>query len=46
MTAIIIGALWAAYTLGLWGVILIKGWDVTLKELLSTTWPPPSGTDN
>jgi len=42
MPAIGIALLWAAYSAGLWGYCLMRGYNVTPKQLLSTTWPPKS----
>ena len=37
--------LWAGYALSSWGWILLKGWDICLKEWVSPInpyqWPPP-----
>lgn len=40
MPAIGIGLVWVAYSAGLWGYCLIRGYNVTPKQLLSPTWPP------
>lgn len=47
---------WAGYSLGLWGWCLIRGYDVTLGQLMSPThpygsgkgqtWPPPLMSPN
>lgn len=34
------GLVWLAYTVALYGYILFAGYDITPKQLLSTTWPP------
>ena len=47
MPAIGIALLWGAYFGGLWGYCLIRGYNVTPKQLLSATWPPvPQGAAN
>lgn len=28
-----------AYTAGIWGFCLVKGYDVTVPQLFKTTWP-------
>lgn len=37
--------LWAGYALSSWGWILLKGWDICLREWVSPVnpyqWPPP-----
>lgn len=43
MAAIAFGLLWASYTAGLYGYCLIRGYDITPKQLLSFEWPPGSG---
>ena len=35
-----IGLLWVAYAAGLYGYLLLRNYDITPKQLLSTTWPP------
>lgn len=42
MAGLGIGLMWGAYTLGLYGYCLIKGYDITLLQLLKPTWPPVS----
>lgn len=39
------GILWGGYALGSWGLILIKGWNITLKEWVNPLHPYqwPSG---
>jgi len=44
MPAIAIALLWASYTGGLWGYCLIRGYNVTLKQLLSPQWPPQAAS--
>jgi hypothetical protein len=39
MAGIGIGLAWAAYTGILWGYCLIRGYDVTIKQLMSSQWP-------
>lgn len=51
MVAIAMGLLWAGYTGSLWGYCLVKGYNITFKDLVSPTawysgsWPPPTITD-
>lgn len=51
MVAIAMGLLWAGYTGGLWGYCLVKGYDISFRDLVSPTgwysgpWPPPTITD-
>lgn len=33
------------YSFGLWGYCLVKGYNVTLKDLFGKTWPPGSAAD-
>lgn len=40
MVAIGIGLLFLAYTAGLYGYCLIRGYNITPKQLFSSTWPP------
>lgn len=42
MVAIAIGLVWAGYFGGLYGYCLIRGYNVTPKQLLSSQWPPQS----
>lgn len=42
MVAIGVGLVWLGYTTGLYGYCLIRGYNVTLKQLVSPTWPPVS----
>lgn len=42
MVAIGIGLGWLAYFGGFYGYCLVRGYNVTPKQLLSTTWPPVS----
>lgn len=44
MAGIGIGLLLVGYATGLYGYCLIRGYDVTPKQLFSSTWPPPSRT--
>lgn len=43
MIALAVGLLWVAYTAGLYGYCLLRGYDITPKQLLSTSWPPSKG---
>jgi len=40
MAGIIIGVLFLAYTYGLYGYCLLRGYNVTPGQLFSSTWPP------
>lgn len=40
MPVIGIALVWAAYTAGLWGYCLVRGYNITLPQLLSSKWPP------
>jgi hypothetical protein len=40
MAAIGVGMIFLAYTVGLYGYILIRGYDVTFGQMFSKTWPP------
>ncbi len=40
MPAIGIGLVWLAYAAGMYGYILMKGYNVSLKELMASQWPP------
>lgn len=40
MAGVGIGLVWVAYTAGLWGYCLFRGYAITPKQLLSQTWPP------
>lgn len=42
MAAIGIGLVFIAYTTGLYGYCLIRGYDITPKQLFSSSWPPGS----
>lgn len=42
MVAIGVGLAWAAYFGGLYGYCLVRGYNVSPKQLLSKTWPPAS----
>jgi hypothetical protein len=46
MAAIGIGLVWAAYTAGLYGYCLFRGYNVTPAQLLSSTWPPGADVQN
>jgi hypothetical protein len=39
MIAIGVGLAWAGYAIGIWGVCLIRGYDVTFMQLFKPTWP-------
>lgn len=43
MAGIGIALVWVSYTFGLYGYCLIKGYNLSFKQLFSTSWPP-SGT--
>jgi hypothetical protein len=40
MAAVGVGVVWIAYFLGLWGYCMIRGYNVSPKQLVSTSWPP------
>lgn len=40
MVALAFGLVWLSYSLMLYGYILVRGYDVTPGQLLSSTWPP------
>jgi hypothetical protein len=42
MVAIAIGLVWAGYTGAFYGYCLLRGYNVTPKQLLSRSWPPAS----
>jgi hypothetical protein len=42
LPAIGIGLVWIAYAAGLYGYCLMKGYNVSAKELMSPKWPPIS----
>lgn len=44
MAGIGVGLAWLAYTVGLYGYCLFRGYNITPKQLLSTTWPPAKTT--
>lgn len=45
MVGVAIGLLWLSYYGGLYGYCLIRGYDVTPKELLSPSWPQYGPSD-
>jgi hypothetical protein len=40
MLGIGFGLVWVGYLYGLYGYCLIKGYNVTAKQLVAPTWPP------
>lgn len=42
MIGLAFAVIWAGYAAALYGWCLIRGYDVTVKQLVSTTWPPVS----
>lgn len=40
MAAIGFGLVFLGYTAGLYGYILIRGYNVSFTELFSSSWPP------
>jgi hypothetical protein len=56
MTAVAMGLLWGSYTLMFWGYTLIKGYDISIEQIVipgkyTGTWPPATtavsaGTSN
>lgn len=45
MAGIGIAIIWVGYTFGLYGYCLVRGYNVTVKQLLSTSWPPSTVAD-
>lgn len=43
MVGIAFGLVWVGYTAGLYGYCLLRGYNVTPKQLLSPQWPPFKG---
>jgi hypothetical protein len=43
MIAIGIALVYVGYCLALYGYLLFKGYDVTVAQLFSKTWPPTYG---
>lgn len=43
MAAIGFALLWVGYSIGLYGWILVKGYDINSKDLFSRTQWPPAG---
>ena len=46
MIPVAFGFVWLGYSYGLYGYCLVKGYDVTLRQLMNpltlyTQWPPP-----
>jgi hypothetical protein len=39
MIPIGVGVVWLAYTTGIWGYCLVRGYNVTFRQLFSPTWP-------
>lgn len=44
MAGIGIALLFVAYSAGLYGYCLLRGYNVTPKQLFSTVWPPVTPT--
>jgi hypothetical protein len=48
MIAVGFGLAWIGYTLGYWGLSMVKGWDLSFSQIASPTsyykgaWPPPT----
>lgn len=40
MVGVAIGVLFLSYSVGLYAYCLIRGYNVTLTQLFSSTWPP------
>jgi hypothetical protein len=40
MTALSMGIILAGYAIGLYGYCLLRGYDITVKQLFSRNWPP------
>lgn len=43
MTALGLGAAWAAYTVGIWGYCLVRGYNVTFTSLMAGSWTSYGG---
>jgi len=41
MVGVGIGLVLAGYSSILWGYCMFRGYDITPKQLFSSTWPPP-----
>lgn len=39
MVPIGVAMVWGAYTVGIWGYCLVRGYDVTFMQLFSGQWP-------
>lgn len=44
MIPIGVGITFAAYTVGIWGYCLVRGYNVKFTQLFATTWPGPHQT--
>jgi hypothetical protein len=40
MIALGVGLIWISYSAILYSYCLIRGYDITPKQLMSSTWPP------
>ena len=46
MFALGLGVLYVGYTVGLYGYILIRGYDVSFLEMFAGPWPPTVGASD
>jgi hypothetical protein len=46
MFALGLGVLYIGYSVGLYGYILIRGYDVSFLEMFAGPWPPTVGASN
>lgn len=44
MIPIGLGVVWVGYTAGIWGYCLVRNYNVTLVQLMKTTWPGPASS--
>lgn len=44
MVPIGVAMVWGAYTVGLWGYCLVRGYDVTFMQLFKGQWPAGSSS--
>jgi hypothetical protein len=44
MVPIGVAMVWGAYTVGIWGYCLVRGYDVTFMQLFKGFWPGKAGT--
>lgn len=44
MAALGLGTIWAGYYLFMYGYCLVRGYDVTLGQMMHSTWPGSGST--